>query len=312
MVLQIGREVFDFKPAQRGLGVSLLIHAVLAAALLSVTVPAAQEPPRRFTPVYLPHIPSRSHRRPSIAPPKLPIARPSAAPQPAQISQIVVPQRIEAAVAAPTAPSAATITASVPNPLSLPQLPEPQLPKAPARQPLETAIGQFESIAAIANGHPPEAKVETGGFGLQPTTTAKSARPLGSAAGFGDAQVTSKERAEARVLSSNAFGAVSSAPAVRRTSPGTGVSEPIEILAKPKPIYTEEARRLRIEGEVVLEVLFRASAQVRVLRVLKGLGHGLDASAEMAAMGIRFHPAAEAGRAVDSVATVKIEFQLAD
>ena len=70
-------------------------------------------------------------------------------------------------------------------------------------------------------------------------------------------------------------------------------------------------RRLRVEGEVVLEVLFGADGEVHVRRLLSGLGHGLDERAVEAAMLIGFLPARREGKAVDSVATVRIQFQLA-
>jgi TonB family protein len=65
----------------------------------------------------------------------------------------------------------------------------------------------------------------------------------------------------------------------------------VEILYKPKPIYTEEARRLKIEGEVLLEVIFTCTGEAKVLGVSKGLGHGLDGAAVQAAIRIRFKPA---------------------
>jgi TonB family protein len=86
---------------------------------------------------------------------------------------------------------------------------------------------------------------------------------------------------------------------------------PVEVLSKPTPVYTDAARRLKIEGEVVLEVEFLASGAVRVLKVVRGLGHGLDESAAAAAEEIRFKPASSEGRAVDSRATVQIVFRLA-
>jgi TonB family protein len=85
----------------------------------------------------------------------------------------------------------------------------------------------------------------------------------------------------------------------------------VEILSKPRPGYTDEARRRRIEGEVLLEVLFAASSQVRVLRTLRGLGYGLDENAIAAAKAIRFRPAERAGVAADSTAIVHIVFELA-
>jgi TonB family protein len=86
---------------------------------------------------------------------------------------------------------------------------------------------------------------------------------------------------------------------------------PVEILSKPRPAYTEEARRLQIEGEALVEVLFAASGEARVVRVMRGLGHGLDEAAVAAARGIRFRPAQREGGSVDSSAVVHIVFQLA-
>ena len=89
------------------------------------------------------------------------------------------------------------------------------------------------------------------------------------------------------------------------------VSTAVRILGKPRPEYTEQARRLRLEGEVSLKVLFSASGVVKVLRILRGLGHGLDEKAIRAAENIMFEPAQEDGRAVDSTANVYITFHLA-
>src|SRR6266849_2660401 len=54
---------------------------------------------------------------------------------------------------------------------------------------------------------------------------------------------------------------------------------PVEILSKPNPVYTEEARSLRLQGEVLLEVMFGANGQLHVNRVVRGMGHGLDEAA---------------------------------
>jgi TonB family protein len=86
---------------------------------------------------------------------------------------------------------------------------------------------------------------------------------------------------------------------------------PAEILSKPTPAYTEEARNLHLEGEVLLEVLFGASGQLRVVRVVRGLGHGLDECAIRAAEQIRFKPAVQNGQPRDSIALLHIVFQLA-
>jgi len=86
---------------------------------------------------------------------------------------------------------------------------------------------------------------------------------------------------------------------------------PVEIISKPNPIYTQEARDLKLEGEVLLEVVFAAGGQLRVVRVQRGLGHGLDEAAIRAAQQIRYKPALRDGQPYDSVATLHVRFQLA-
>ena len=63
-----------------------------------------------------------------------------------------------------------------------------------------------------------------------------------------------------------------------------------------------------VEGEVLLEVLFASDGRVQVLRLVRGLGHGLDESAVRAAEKIRFSPAQREGQAVDISAIVHIVF----
>jgi protein TonB len=87
---------------------------------------------------------------------------------------------------------------------------------------------------------------------------------------------------------------------------------PVEISSKPTPVYTEEARHLGIQGEVALSVIFEASGSIKVLAVVKSLGHGLDQAAQQAAALIRFKPALRDGKPADFPATLRIEFRLAD
>ncbi len=86
---------------------------------------------------------------------------------------------------------------------------------------------------------------------------------------------------------------------------------PLEIFSKPTPAYTDEARAMKIEGEVVLEVEFAVAGDVRVVRVVRGLGHGLDEAAMRAVQSIRFKPALRNGQPVDTRTTLKIVFRLA-
>jgi TonB family protein len=84
-----------------------------------------------------------------------------------------------------------------------------------------------------------------------------------------------------------------------------------EVLSEPKPQYTDEARQLKIQGEVTLQVKFGADGKVEVLHVISRLGHGLDEQAERVAEQIRFKPAARNGQPVDHITLIHILFQLA-
>jgi TonB family protein len=95
-------------------------------------------------------------------------------------------------------------------------------------------------------------------------------------------------------------------------APDTGApTSPVEITYKPNPAYTDEARTLKLEGEVLLEVSFAASGTLHVNRVVRGLGHGLDEAAIAAANKMRFKPALRNGQPVDSTAIVHVLFQMA-
>jgi TonB family protein len=88
-------------------------------------------------------------------------------------------------------------------------------------------------------------------------------------------------------------------------------TSPVEITFKPTPAYTDEARNLKLEGEVLLEVSFSSTGTLHVNRVVRGLGHGLDEAAVAAASKMRFKPALRNGAPVDSTAVVHVTFQMA-
>ena len=99
-------------------------------------------------------------------------------------------------------------------------------------------------------------------------------------------------------------------PHIQRVDSGPPTTS-VEIMYKPNPAYTDEARNLKLEGEVLLEVEFLASGQLHVNRVVRSLGHGLDETAVAAANKMRFKPAMRNGQAMDSTAIVHVVFQLA-
>jgi TonB family protein len=152
------------------------------------------------------------------------------------------------------------------------------------------------------------------------TGGAKGVRGVVASTGFGNGVATGD--GSGRVNTSRGNGVVRQAgfgdadvAAVQTVRPKTAEAAPrvvpAEIVSKPTPAYTDEARRMRVEGEVLLEVVLEASGHVRVLRVVRGLGHGLDESAVRAAEQISFKPALRDGQPSDSTAVLHIIFQLA-
>lgn len=91
--------------------------------------------------------------------------------------------------------------------------------------------------------------------------------------------------------------------------PGSGI-EPPSLLKEVKPDYTEEARHRGVEGDVVMEIVVRRDGSVGDVRVLQGLGHGLDERAVAAVRRWRFSPATRRGAPVDVLVEVAMEFKL--
>jgi protein TonB len=85
---------------------------------------------------------------------------------------------------------------------------------------------------------------------------------------------------------------------------------PPGLLHEVKPDYTEEARRRGVEGQVVLEIVVRSDGRVGSVRVLRGLGAGLDQRAADAVRQWRFSPARRHGSPVDVMVEVEVEFRI--
>ena len=254
-----------------------------------------------------------------------------------------VPADVKTKIQADDPPIAPKIQVVTSKPLSL----TPAAPLIP-RQPVKTNVFSTGSSAAPTIALAPE-KVQTGGFGdpngvpardghgKPVTIAALGSFDLPSGPGYGNG--TGGERGSRGVVASTGFGngvatgdgsrGNASRGAVRQS--GFGDAEPVttaqvrskqadartpkllpaEIISKPTPVYTDEARKLHVEGEVLLEVVFESSGKLRILRVVSGLGHGLDESAVRAAEQIRFKPALQDGQPTDCTAVVHIVFQLA-
>ncbi len=220
----------------------------------------------------------------------------------------------------------------------------PELAPPPSAMPARIVYtGAFGSSAA-ATLNAPIQKVQTGGFGDPDGLKGQgkdnahlAAAKLGSfdlpqgqgqgngsgganglkgtvaSAGFGNGIAQGDNRNRGGAVQTAGFGAQEvshNGPKIAQADSGPATTQ-VEIISKPSPVYTQEARQLKLEGEVLLEVLFGANGQLHVNRVVRGLGHGLDEAAVTAASQMRFKPAQRMGTPVDSTAIVHVVFQLA-
>jgi len=82
------------------------------------------------------------------------------------------------------------------------------------------------------------------------------------------------------------------------------------ILSKERAKYTEEAREHKIQGTVVLSVIFGADGRIRDIRTVRGLPDGLTEESIFVAQRIRFNPAVRNGKPVNVRATIEYNFTL--
>ena len=331
-------------PTWRSYVTSTVVHGAILLALLLVTVPAIQEVQKRRVehvtliapppvPTYRPKVvPHLSH---TVETPRLVVKnepKPKIEPvKPIEVKPVTVPKR-EIAAAPEIKP---TPVRSLPDVKT--ELPAPKPPVQTglfrnteqakgAVVPKELKVGGFgdpHGVPATADAHPsqltmaqvgsfdmPQGQGRAGGGGrgaaggVRQGSFGSVGDPSGVPGGTGHGPGTVQTGGFGEATAGQASGPVAK---VKPTEPAT---TPVEIISKPKPRYTEEARNLKLEGQVSLEVVFQANGSVRVVRIVHGLGHGLDEAAQEAAMQVRFRPATRGGVPVDSDATIRITFQL--
>ncbi len=90
---------------------------------------------------------------------------------------------------------------------------------------------------------------------------------------------------------------------------GGGVSAPVAIY-DPDPEYSEEARKQKYQGTVILWVIIDNNGHVRDMKVQRSLGMGLDEKAMEAVKKWRFRPAMKDGKPVAVQVNVEVNFRL--
>lgn len=145
-----------------------------------------------------------------------------------------------------------------------------------------------------------------------PWIPAKPAPPLetdshgpGTGAGTGSGQGTGLGEGDGAGIGPGSGGGTGGGP----YRPGSGITAP-SILREVKPDYTEEGRRRNLEGDVVLEIVVKSDGSVGSVKLLQGLGAGLDQRATEAVRQWRFSPARRYGIPVDVIVEVAMEFKL--
>jgi TonB family protein len=170
---------------------------------------------------------------------------------------------------------------------------------------IASAAGSFDMPVGPGQGNG-----SGGAKGIKGTVASADFGSGVATAGQGDGRRSGRGNAG---VQSSGFGSqqiAQNTPHIQRVDSGPPTTS-VEITYKPNPAYTDEARNLKLEGEVLLEVEFLASGQLHVNRVVRGMGHGLDETAVAAANKMRFKPAMRNGQAMDSTAIVHVVFQLA-
>jgi TonB family protein len=268
---------------------------------------------------------------PRIAPPVLPMQRPQRIQAVAPVAEIAQPRilpapKFDSAVlnAIPGPRLAATkivVTNTFGGSSAAPTLHH----VAPSR--VQTGgFGDPNGVATNAHGSNRPTIAATGSFDLPQgkgygngSRGAAGLRGTVASAGFGNAEAIQGgggrggNAAHAHLEETSFTSTTAPAPEARhllRAVNRSLISAPVSIQSKPTPVYTSQARQLKVEGEVLLNVVFTANGQIRILNVVRGLGYGLDEAAKRAAQGIRFTPAMRDGHPVDSNATLHIVFQL--
>jgi TonB family protein len=90
---------------------------------------------------------------------------------------------------------------------------------------------------------------------------------------------------------------------------GGGVSQPT-VIYKVDPEYSEEARKAKYSGSVLLAIVVDTEGHARDIHVVKSLGMGLDEKAVEAVEKWKFKPGMKGGQPVNVRATIEVNFRL--
>jgi TonB family protein len=253
-------------------------------------------------------------------PPKIPeikMAHPTPVLVPAPPKRVIAPPAPK--VVSLAHPQAAAVVNNSPHPAPV-ALGQANNPIAPSNRPATADInlGQrgLAGMPASNSGSGPRAtavQLGSGSPGSQ-TMAGNGVRPvqgvkLGVPGGTGPMNSTGRVAGPTGPVN---LGQAQQPAMPKPVAPSAAAAKAPKVLFKPRPEYTAEAIKLRIEGTVSVRLRVSSSGAVQVLGVTSDLGHGLGESAVRAVQATRFQPATDAaGNPVDWEGVVNVAFQLA-
>lgn len=183
----------------------------------------------------------------------------------------------------------------LPPPAPMPKPVEPPTPLEakmlpPVMAPVAAAAADAQNLEGVMKHAPPPPEPSQGS---------------GSGGGSGTGRGTGLGEGDGAGIGDGSGGGMGGGP----YRPGSGV-EPPRLLREVKATYTDEARRANISGDVEMEITIRRDGTVSDVKVLRGLGGGLNDRAVAAVRQWRFAPARLKGTPVDVIVEVSVEFTL--
>jgi protein TonB len=175
--------------------------------------------------------------------------------------------------------------------------PEPPPPPPVKPEPLPPVVAPVATVAA--NDRDQAGVIDT------PAPPKADSRGPGAGGGVGSGTGTGIGSGDGTGIGPGSGGGMGGGP----YRPGSGITPPT-IIREVKADYTEEARRRNLAGEVVLEIVVRRDGSVGDVKLINGLGSGLNERAIAAVKQWRFSPAKRLGSPVDVIVEVAVEFKL--
>ena len=190
-----------------------------------------------------------------------------------------------------------------PLPLREPPKPTVPTPAPPEPKPAPLDAERLPPLLVPIVSAPADMRSRAGV--LEQTAAQNDSHGLGAGGGAGTGAGTGVGEGDGSGIGPGSGGGTGGGP----FRPGSGI-EPPRLLREVKADYTEEARQRNLVGEVVLEIVVRRDGSVGEIKVLRGLGAGLDERALQAVRQWRFSPAHRHGAPVDVLVEVAVEFRL--